>query len=135
MIKAHTKPSKKQIEAVRAIACENIKEYEAQFGLGPCGILAELLCEAGWGEVGYCETAPAGYEHTVRGTDEDCRRWYPHYVIVNNGKIIDVSGEYVASATPKPIYRDLEVCGVKGIDPLWGDSDRTFWAPKLQGVI
>lgn len=117
----------KRIETARQIVRDNAKQYEDKFGVGPCGALGLLLQAAGWGKLAMVETAP---RHKVASE----YAWYPHYVVVRDGKIIDISGEYTQEVTPAVEYRSMEFM-TDTADPLWGADDLDFWRAALAGVL
>jgi hypothetical protein len=122
-----------KLEAVRQAVRQHNPAYEAETGVGPCGALAVVLARAGWGELAVCESNSAALA-------ADKYAWYPHYVILRNGKVVDVSGEYLASDKPQPVYREVEQITEadilsSGPGTIYGSSDVQFWANALAGTI
>ena len=116
----------KKLAAVREIVRKNVGAYTEKFGVGPCAPIAKILADAGWGELAICEAAPT--------PDADRFTWYPHYVVVRNGKILDASGEYLMNSNATPAYRDLELTPEMDSN-VYGADDVAFWQPILETVL
>lgn len=120
--------SKAKLAKVREVVRQHGEAYQEQFGVGPCGALAIILKDAGWGQLAFAESNSVEHAH-------DDYKWYPHYVILDaKGNVLDVSGEYLVSAAPKAVYREIEKMD-EPADPLWGDEDLNFWRTRLEGLI
>jgi hypothetical protein len=70
-----------------------VDDWVERTGLGPCGAYAAYLREEGWGDVAFC------YAHTSDGTR------FPHYVIVQDGAIIDLANQMGERLT----YTDVQI--------------------------
>lgn len=119
-----------KLNAAREIVRQHAMAYEEEHGVGPCGPLALLMARAGWSDLAVCDSRPAG------STDEFA--WYPHYVVLRAGKVVDISGEYLMGS--KPEYRRIESVtesDIIGCGPhiLWGKTDLDFWTPKIKEVL
>lgn len=119
-----------KLETARAAVRQHCPAYEEEQGVGPCGPLAILMARAGWGQLAQCDSRPHG--------SKDEYAWYPHYIVLRAGKVVDISGEYLFGSVPE--YRAIETITEKdiiGFGPgfIYGQSDVDFWAARMQGVL
>lgn len=123
--------SQATLKAARKVVVKAVGRYEEETGVGPCGALAILMARAGWGTLAVCESR-----------DKDSRdeyAWFPHYLVMNAGKVLDISGEY-CGGKGTPVYREVEAVKESdiiggGMGCLYGQSDLDFWATELKAIL
>lgn len=77
------------------------------FGFGPCGAYAALRREQGWGEIAAC---------TVQLTDGE---EFPHYVIIQDGAIIDLANPLDEPMT----YSEIDILESDELPDLIGNEE------------
>jgi hypothetical protein len=102
---------------------KDIMDYIDKTGIGPCGPVAEVLRDLGYGEI---ET---GYF----GPRDDIFESIPHYWIrTKSGAILDLTNQ--GASNPKYTYWDIhqlkhnEKCDFI----VWGKSDYNFWKERIK---
>lgn len=89
---------------------EIYEEWQEKWGFGPCGAYAALRRKQGWGDIAICNAKIAD------GTE------FPHYVIVQDGAIIDLAN---------PLGETLTYEGIEILDddemPEVTDSETIDW--------
>ena len=86
------------------------EQFEDEFGFGPCGAYAALRREQGWGDVAAC-IARSG--HTE----------FPHYIIVQDGDIIDLANPLGEPLT----YHDIEILENNEMPDLCWTGEAINW--------
>jgi len=126
MMKQTKTKREQRIEALREVVRKHADEYQGRFGIGPCGALAMLLKEYGWGPICYAETSD---------TPAQPHSWFGHYLNrASNGLLIDISGCYIFGPGRQADYRDIEE--VDGPDDdLWTKKDLDFWRERLGNLL
>lgn len=90
-------------------------DFADTFGFGPCGAYAALRRKQGWGEIAAC---------TVRLTDGE---EFPHYVIVQDGAIIDL-----ANPLDEPMaYLEIEILEADELPDLVGREEIDWLRKRL----
>jgi len=85
-------------------------DFEDTFGFGPCGAFAALKREEGWGDVAVCIASVGDTE-------------FSHYVIVQDGAIIDMANPLGESLT----YTEVEILDTNEMPELCDDYEAVSW--------
>jgi len=94
----------------------HIEDWEEEKGFGPCGAVAALLREQGYGQVAACE-----YDL------HDGAYPFPHFVIVTDtGRIVDISNPFSGGS-----YVNLEILPDDEMPDLVEDGDIAYWRERL----
>ena len=104
----------------------DIQEYEAKMGVGPCLPVAMVLRGMGVGQIELGQFGPEG----------DYCRSFPHYWIrTPDGKMIDLTNP--SQGKQGWVYWDIEEIGPdEHPDPrLYGDEDIAFWANRIKEAV
>jgi hypothetical protein len=94
----------------------NYEDWQETTGLGPCGAVAVVLRERGFGKIAVCE-------YDLR--DGSCP--FPHYVIVQpSGNILDTTNPFTGGQ-----YRDVEVLDDTEWPDCIGEGEAQYWRDLL----
>lgn len=105
------------------ISPDDVNAYEENTGLGACGPVAELLRQAGLGNIIGGQVGPVG----------DYVKSYPHYWIKSSdGRIIDPLRD-IGTAKPGEYWDERVVKPTEAPDrQVWGKKDLEYWQNKVK---
>lgn len=110
------------VERKVQINVADVEAYEENTGIGACGPVAEILRDAGYGDIVYGQVGPPG----------DYVKSYPHFWIK------DASGNYIdplrdIGTAPSGEYWDEQI--LKPNEPpdpqIWNSKDKEYWLSKV----
>ena len=108
-----------QDEIKQTVATHRV-EFENRFGIGPCGAIAVILRERGFGHIIYAE---ANDDPT-----NECG-WFGHYLIRSLGKLVDLTNPFACPLA----YRDVQRLRGDELPELMTTkcAEINFWRERL----
>ncbi|OGS01166.1 MAG: hypothetical protein A2V88_08780 [Elusimicrobia bacterium RBG_16_66_12] len=101
-------------QTMKAQVMAHYEEWQEEKGFGPCGAVAALLRERGYGRIATCDVdLHDGFP-------------FPHFVIMtDSGRIVDVTNPFEGT------YVNIELLDDNEMPDLVQDEDVAYWRERL----